>query len=146
MSAGKVSDYITKLEGYRQIEVELHLKGGQVNGITLVRQLYEKDKTIEIKDLTKLADSVDGSSWALNAVEGYSAYKITYKENVDKYGELPLSFQIKKDYDRALAFAGNQDNLKLKFDVYKRGDKYSIGNVRISGKYDLKDVPIYNFN
>lgn len=145
MSAGQVSDYITKLEGYRQIEVELHLKGGQVDGITLVRQLYEKDKTIEIKDLTKLADSVDGSSWAINTVEGYSAYAVTYKGNLEKYGEveLPQYFQIKKDYDRALGFAGNQDNMEIKFDVYRLGNDYSIGNVRINGKHELNDVPIY---
>ena len=145
MSAGQVSDYINNLKGYKQIEVELHLKGGQVEGITLTRQLVKQDETVEIKSLTRLSDTVSGSSWGYNAVDGYSAYEITYKGGIKKYenADLPLSFQIKKEYDRALGFAGNQDNMEIKFDVYRLGNDYSIGNVRINGRYDLKDVPIY---
>lgn len=145
MSAGQVSDYITNLKGYKQIEVELQLKGGQVEGITLARQLMNRDEKVEIKSLAKIVDKVPGSNWAINTVEGYSAYEVTYKGDLKKYGEveLPQYFQIKKDYDRALSFAGNQDNMEIKFDVYRLGNDYSIGNVRINGKYELNDVPIY---
>ena len=145
MSAGKVSDHITKLKGYKQIEVELHLKGGKVEGITLARQLVSQDETVGVKSLAKIVDRVPGSNWALNTVEGYSAYAVTYKGNLKNYEklELPEYFQIKKDYDRALGFVGNQDNMEIKFDVYRLGDDYSIGNVRISGKYDLSNVPVY---
>ena len=145
MSAGKVSDYITNLKGYKQIEVELHLKGGKVEGVTLARQLVSQDETVGVKSLAKIVDRVPGSNWALNTVEGYSAYAVTYKGNLKNYEklELPEYFQIKKDYDRALGFAGNQDNMEIKFDVYRLGDDYSIGNVRISGKYDLSNVPVY---
>lgn len=145
MSAGQVSDYINNLKGYKQIEVELHLKGGKVEGITLARQLVSQDETVGVKSLAKIVDRVPGSNWALNTVEGYSAYAVTYKGNLKNYEklELPEYFQIKKDYDRALGFVGNQDNMEIKFDVYRLGDDYSIGNVRISGKYDLSNVPVY---
>lgn len=145
MSAGQVSDYITNLKGYKQIEVELHLKGGQVDGITLTRQLVNRDEKVEIKSLTKVDDGVPGHNWTFNTVEGYSAYAVTYKGGVTKYGslKLPEFFQIKKEYDRALSSAGNQGNMEIKFDVYRLGNDYSIGNVRINGKYELNDVPIY---
>ena len=123
-------------------EIELQLKGGQVEGVTLVRELVQKDVVLQIKSLKKLEDI---PPFGYYAMKGYSAYQVEYYESVTKYENAKLlsSFQVEKDYDSDVRFASIQDNLKVKFDVYQRGDTKSVGNIRLSVKNNSKDILVY---
>lgn len=144
-----VSDLISAMRSIGRpeyVEVKLHLTGGKVDGVTVVRRLIEKNVIYSIKTVTKIDDLEPGSRWAYNAWEGYSAYKIDYSGSSTHMNvKLPSRFQIKKEFDSALASYGNQGRLALCFDLYDEGGKYSLGNVRINGPY-LKDTPIFPLN
>ena len=86
-----------------------------------------------------------GYKFGYNALEGYSAYRAKYNEDLSKYvnSDLLLNFQIKKEHDDLIRFGNPYDNLKIKFDVYKQGNIYSVGNVRLSSKNSTKDAPVF---
>lgn len=145
ISSRELLNRLDGLDRSETTEIELELKGGQVEGVTLVRELVQKDVVLQFKDLIKLDDVVPGYKFGYNALEGYSAYRAKYNEDLSKYvnSDLLLNFQIKKEHDDLIRFGNPYDNLKIKFDVYKQGNIYSVGNVRLSSKNSTKDAPVF---
>lgn len=145
-----VPDLISAMRSIGQpeyVEVKLHLTGGKVDGVTVISRLIQKNATFPIKKIRKLDDFEQGSRWARNAKEGYSAYEITVNDtSTYKNFSLPSRFEVKKEYDSSLLLNSNQGNMILYFDLYQRGNEYSIGNARIYLPYSRKDVPVYFYN
>lgn len=145
-----VPDLISAMRSIGQpeyVEVKLHITGGKVDGVTVISRLIQKNATFPIKKIRKLDDFEQGSRWARNAKEGYSAYEITVNDtSTYKNFSLPSRFEVKKEYDSSLLLNSNQGNMILYFDLYQRGNEYSIGNARIYLPYSRKDVPVYFYN
>lgn len=128
-------------------EVKVHLTGGMVDGVTIVSKLIEKNVTYFIQELVRVPDKVEGHNWTYDGIEGYSSYKATYRNlSSNEMDKFPRKFRIKNNYDTALASYSNRGNLKINFDLYQEGDKYYLKNARISGEFELKDVPVYFYN
>lgn len=129
------------------IKVQLHLTGGKVDGVTVESRLIKKNVALPVKQIRKLDDFEQGSRWARNAEEGYSAYKITFYDlsGREKY-EMPSRFEVKKEFDSSLLQSNNQGNMTLYFDLHQRGKDYSIDNARIYLPYSKKEAPISFYN
>lgn len=136
-----LSDYLKKAE------IELHLTGGKVDKVTVKSKLIEKDKKVPvtgIKELPKHAESSNytSSSWAINSIDGFTAYRFDIDNASSKTKTTFLKGQLSDDYKSYIT--PTSGSLELKFDLYQYSNgEEDFANVRVISRYSSKEIPLY---